>query len=229
MQIEQIDKAVNNFCFDIQQVTKLKKWTFMTEKELTTELLNSILGSNVKYEMSITYANIISDYITSQNISNSGYMDISSNILQLLSAKACNPIVGKSFNKYRFPNIATNNIVRTLKNISDKYGLINNMINKFTDFKQLRQEMINICYGIGPKQASHFLKNVGYTCDVAIIDSHILKYLRMNSITIPNSYNISSIKNYELLENIFLSNVCKKFSFPVSIVDQSIWFIMRNI
>ena len=113
--------------------------------------------------------------------------------------------------------------------ILQKYISLRDMVNYFSDYKKLRLELISLCYGIGPKQASHFLKNIGFTDRIAVIDTHILNYLKLDNINIPNKYSITSIKNYEYIENLFLSNVCKKFNYPASIVDQSIWLIMRNI
>ena len=229
MQIDQINSAITNFCYDLQDRIKPKCFDMMTEKELIVELINCILGSNVKYEMSITYAYLIGEYLECLDTSEIINADFDKKISLMLSSKAINQVIGKEFNSYRFPNRASTNIHKTISNIKSRYGTVSKLIQSFSDYRKLRLELVNICYGIGPKQASHFLKNIGFTDNIAIIDSHILNYLKLNNNCIPLTYNVSTIKNYESIEEIFISQARESFSFPISLVDQSIWFIMRNI
>lgn len=229
MQIDQINTAINNFCYDLQDRIKPRCFEMMTEKEVVVELINCILGSNVKYEMSITYAYVLGEYIECLDASQITSTVFDKNILLKLSSKAINEVIGKEFNSYRFPNRASINIQKTISNISLRYGTVSNLIRSFSDYRELRLELVNTCYGIGPKQASHFLKNIGFTDNVAILDSHILNYLKLNNNSIPLNYNVTSIKNYESIEEIFISQARDNFRFPISLVDQSIWFIMRNM
>jgi len=116
MQINQIDQAVSSLCFDVQSKIQIKKWTSMTNLDLLTELINSILGSNVRYEMSITYAFYISSFLNTCSTSAINKNYIMSTILQILSSKAHNQLINITYNSYRFPNRATDNIVRTFIN-----------------------------------------------------------------------------------------------------------------
>ena len=60
---------------------------------------------------------------------------------------------------------------------------------------QKRRWIVDNIYGAGMKVASHFLRNMGET-DLAIIDTHVLKFLKQKS---PNS-----VYAYEHLECLFL-------------------------
>lgn len=75
-------------------------------------------------------------------------------------------------NKHRFHNTKAKYIIEARKfcDIKDKLSL-------FKDSAQAREFIVKNIKGLGYKEASHFLRNVGYS-DVAIIDRHILKYMK---------------------------------------------------
>ena len=57
------------------------------------------------------------------------------------------------------------------------------------DAKEIRNDLVKTIKGIGYKEASHFLRNIGLGKDVAILDRHILKNLKIYGIIneIPSS------------------------------------------
>lgn len=71
--------------------------------------------------------------------------------------------------------------------------------------------------GLGYKEASHFLRNVGYT-DVAIIDRHILKFLLNQNI-------ISSIPK-TVTKKIYLEleEILRSYYTNLSILDLVLWY-----
>ncbi|HVX00578.1 MAG TPA: N-glycosylase/DNA lyase [Candidatus Babeliaceae bacterium] len=81
---------------------------------------------------------------------------------------------------------------------------------------QAREFLVHNIKGLGYKEASHFLRNVGYS-DVAIIDRHILKFLLTHGLikAIPSSIS----KQYYLeLERLLAS-----FGFPLDLLDLVLW------
>ena len=76
--------------------------------------------------------------------------------------------------------------------------------------REKRNRLANEFVGIGMKEASHFLRNIGYR-DLAILDRHILRHLTEHGVfdDIPD---ISSFKKYVLAENAF-----EEFSHQVGI------------
>lgn len=62
-----------------------------------------------------------------------------------------------------------------------KYRRIKDIITGFPETQHAREWLVENVYGIGWKEASHFLRNVGYN-DVAILDRHILALLQENGI-----------------------------------------------
>ena len=74
-------------------------------------------------------------------------------------------------NKHRFHNNKAKYIVTARKFID-----IKNILRDFKTGPEAREFIAQNIKGLGFKEASHFLRNVGY-CDVAIIDRHILKFM----------------------------------------------------
>ncbi len=70
--------------------------------------------------------------------------------------------------------------------------------------------------GIGYKESSHFLRNVGFS-DVAIIDRHILRFL-YNSQLIESIPKTITPKKYLEIEDIL-----KQFNMPLDKLDLLIW------
>ncbi len=57
-----------------------------------------------------------------------------------------------------------------------KFRNIKEIINRIGGAKQAREWLVKNVKGIGYKEASHFLRNVGFD-DVAILDRHVLSVL----------------------------------------------------
>ena len=70
---------------------------------------------------------------------------------------------------YRFPNIRAKYIVDARNYISELESIINSNIDEI----KLREWVVKNFKGLGYKEASHFLRNIGYR-NLAIIDFHIV-------------------------------------------------------
>lgn len=73
---------------------------------------------------------------------------------------------------HRFPNTRAHFIVE-----ARKFSNIKTIIKNFRDTQQAREWLQRNVKGIGWKESSHFLRNVGFN-DVAILDRHVLAVLR---------------------------------------------------
>jgi N-glycosylase/DNA lyase len=113
-------------------------------------------------------------------------------------------------NKHRFHNNKAKYIVaaRSFKNIKE---LIANKTGQ-----QARTFIVQNIKGLGYKEASHFLRNIGYD-DVAIIDRHILRFMHQQKL-IPSIPGHISKKFYLECEQILT-----KFEIKLSRLDLIIW------
>jgi N-glycosylase/DNA lyase len=104
------------------------------------------------------------------------------------------------------------------------YGSLNGALSQFKDGWTAREWLVKTVKGFGYKEASHFLRNVGFT-DVAIIDRHILKYLKeMGLIEMPKTFNR---KRYLEMEKILIA-IAKKLNLNLAELDLYLWYIMTG-
>ncbi len=86
-----------------------------------------------------------------------------------------------------------------------------------------REVLVANVKGLGYKEASHFLRNVGRK-DVAIIDRHVLRWLQQNGYI--DDSNITA-KRYIEIEKV-LSSIASKFSTSLAALDLQIWAEMTG-
>jgi len=72
---------------------------------------------------------------------------------------------------HRFPNTRARFIVR-----ARKFHDLKDSVRKFGDVRRAREWLVNNVEGIGWKESSHFLRNVGFD-NVAILDRHVLSVM----------------------------------------------------
>ena len=97
---------------------------------------------------------------------------------------------------------------------------IKDRINQKDIFKT-REWLVSNIKGIGYKEASHFLRNIGFGKDIAILDVHILKNLKNHGV-ISNIPKSLTKKEYLNIENK-LRGFCKKINIPMDELDLLFW------
>jgi N-glycosylase/DNA lyase len=90
-----------------------------------------------------------------------------------------NDITQKLKGVYRFPNSRADYIVRSRKILEDLVeGNIQRIFSQYDSQNELRFYLKSNIIGIGHKESSHFLRNVGYK-GFAILDKHVISMLNM--------------------------------------------------
>lgn len=84
----------------------------------------------------------------------------------------------------------------------------------------LRDRLVKNVTGLGMKEASHFLRNIGFT-ELAIIDRHILRHLKAERLVGGIDKNLSR-RRYLLLEKKFIEYAAKQGLSPAE-MDLLIW------
>jgi N-glycosylase/DNA lyase len=80
---------------------------------------------------------------------------------------------------------------------------------------------------LGLKEASHFLRDIGYSADLAIIDVHIVSFLRELAL-IEDRWKFSiTARVYDRLESIMRS-IALRLGVNLAIFDMAIWIYMRR-
>lgn len=90
------------------------------------------------------------------------------------------------------------------------------------DGKRSRDYLVENVNGLGYKESSHFLRNIGYR-DLAILDRHILKNLVKLNVIEEVPKNLSKKKYLEIEERFF--EFSKKIKIPMDELDLLFWSI----
>jgi N-glycosylase/DNA lyase len=117
---------------------------------------------------------------------------------------------------YRFPNTRTKYILE-----SRKYRESLEEIVQSNNSKKLREWIVNNVKGLGYKEASHFLRNIGFN-DLAIIDFHIVDILvKHNLIERPKAL---TKRKYLKIENL-LKEIARKTDLSLAELDLYLWYL----
>ncbi|MCQ4342046.1 MAG: N-glycosylase/DNA lyase [Sulfolobaceae archaeon] len=120
---------------------------------------------------------------------------------------------------YRFYELKA----KYLKNLVKYRGRIKSWIKPLADRSQAlaREVLANEIYGIGMKEASHFLRNVGYF-DLAIVDKHVMRF-SINSGLVGPFKTLTRSRYLEIERK--LKELAHQLSMSVGILDLFIWHI----
>jgi N-glycosylase/DNA lyase len=104
--------------------------------------------------------------------------------------------------------------------MKNQYAVILSQLKNGSPAQELREWLVKNVKGIGYKEASHFLRNIGYK-NMAILDRHILKNLVRVGVlnSLPKSL---SRTNYLDIEKKFL-NFSKKINIAMDELDLLFW------
>lgn len=223
-----LEYAVGKVCAQVVVNTQSIDWRTCDEKTLWHELVSCILGSQVQHEHSqaaTTY--LISHRLLDIETFKQNTQKFEKNITGALEQSIFPPITKTGGRKYRYPKLRANHIRRTAEQIYLSNNSIKNVLLSCNNEKDARLKIVSFAVGVGPKQASLFLRNIGYAKNLAILDSHILKYMSLVGLLPQLARSISSLNKYEAIERMLYS-YSEKFKTSLAYIDTAIWVVMRT-
>ena len=99
---------------------------------------------------------------------------------------------------------------------------IKSVISSFSDSTKAREWLVKNVKGMGYKEASHFLRNIGFGEDLAILDRHILKNLRLLGVIEDIPKKTLTKKRYMEIENK-MREFSRDIGIPLSHLDLLFW------
>jgi len=193
--IESLKKSEVSELVD-QRINEFKNINKKSDDELFKEMCFCMLTANFNAEKSIKIQNEIGECFST---------DSKNELSKKL--KNCG---------HRFPNSRAEYISESLK-CKDKLK----EIVQFHDKKAMREWIVNNIKGIGYKECSHFLRNIGFD-DYAIIDFHIIDILVAHKL-IDRPKTLTK-KKYLEIEDI-LKKLAKETNLTLAELDLYLWYL----
>jgi N-glycosylase/DNA lyase len=107
-----------------------------------------------------------------------------------------------------------------------KFYNIKELVSRFPDERSARAWLAENVDGIGYKEASHFLRNVGYS-DVAILDRHILSLMRQYDL-LEGTPKTPTKKKYLAAEEK-LKKLSQKTDLSLAELDLYLWYMETGV
>jgi N-glycosylase/DNA lyase len=225
--INRIEPAVVKITKHLDTTENTNKY-MLAENQLWYELVACILGSRTKYELAKAFTQHlkVSGLLNIDNMKKD-YVSFEINVRKYLSENVTFYFGGvKITQKYRYPISRANYIRRTAENIYRDSSMTNLLFLNQDPISARNQLILNVV-GVGPKQASLFLRNIGYADNLAVLDTHVLKYMSLIKLIPYQISSIVSIIKYEKLEKI-LQYYAKCLNTKLANLDVAIWIVMRT-
>jgi len=118
---------------------------------------------------------------------------------------------------HRFPNTRARYVADARKHKNS----LKDIVKTFNNDNGLREWIVKNVKGIGYKEASHFLRNIGYT-DFAIVDFHILDVLTRHNI-IEKPTVLTRGKYLEIEES--LREIARRSDLNLAELDLYLWYM----
>ena len=219
--IPTISNAIQEVCFALEEKHhRLPSWTSMTEDDLWRELVACILGSRVRFEVAHSAVERMDRRrLFSEQRRSSRFQQYEQDVMGALSEGSAS-----GGPRYPFFRVRANQIRRAAERLySNKESL-----RKFLegDIRDTRRRLASEVSGLGPKQASLFLRNIGYTTHVAVLDIHVLTYMRWVGLIETPVKSISTVRKYEALEDSFIEHAYS-FGYAPDRFDLAVWVVVK--
>lgn len=230
MDITNINQVIRAMCVEVKEQEKSTlNWQLLTEEDLLYEVVISIFSSQMVFELAIATVDKLRELGRLQ-LPQPGlnFEEYKLSIITVLSEPI--PIVGNNgitrFVKPRFKNRLATFLTTNIIEIYGRGYSVKQILFSANSVKKAREALIRHVQGFGPKQSSLFLRRVGYCTDLAVLDIHVLDYLRLAKGLTLQANKLSCLSFYEHIENKF-REVADSFGYSVGCVDLATWLTMR--
>jgi len=227
--LQVIDTAIQAMCQEVDDVKpQHEHWQHLDERDLFYELVVCVASSQTVFETSVAVAD---------QLKKRGLLDFNQGedflpqyrvLLQKTLENPVDVVVNGTPRKvrYRFKNRLTSFLADTMLAIYGSGTSIKEILEEAHSPHDARKVLVNIVSGFGPKQASLFLRRIGYCSDLAVLDTHILDYLELASLVKIKPYMLAKTTGYERIESEFL-RIAERFGHAIGCVDLAMWITMR--
>ncbi len=203
-------------------------WKRRSDEALAYDLAVCVTSSQMRYEVAEAVA---------RNLRRAGLLDwqrVTLNAallrcrLQKVLAEPVRARVGARTveARSRFPNRTATLLSNSAESVRRGRVRLRGILREARTPQEARGLLVQAVDGFGPKQASLFLRRVGYSAELAVLDRHVIEYLRICHKLRIAPQALARLRFYEKVEAYFTS-VAKTRRVPVGCLDLAVWVTMR--
>lgn len=210
-----------------QHNTHRPKWDAMSEDDLWRELVACILGSRVRFDVAHAAIALMDRAdLFSAALRFSRRDEYEHDVLRALSVTGKSGDASGLQGRYPFPRLRAKQVSTAAETLYANGGTIGRLLHEAQDVREVRRRLSAEVAGLGPKQASLFLRNVGYAIHVAVLDVHVLTYMNWIGLTPLPLKTVRTLRQYEILEEAFVEHSCSA-GFRPDLYDMAVWVVVR--
>lgn len=219
-----IESTVVKLCPMVRLATDQSVGAQLDEKLLWEEALRYLLSSQVQFALADAVAQklVLSGVLRRNEVRDDSF---NARLVALLSEPV---LVNGRLRRYRFPGLAAKRIFANLQHFCSTRQSLSNLVYSEATSDEIRRNLIDQVVGFGPKQSSMFLRNIGRTYDLAIIDRHVLRYMAMVGLIPDRSPTRIQGQRYWEVEKL-LRLYSEALGYAVGCVDVAIWIVMTSV
>ena len=209
-----IEHAIRDVC-SLLEDRSFASWEQYSEDDLWRELVYCILGSRVRFEVVHAAIERMDELcLLSESPRNAHFDRYEEDTVTALSKG------------YPFYRVRARQIRRAAEHVYTSRRSISDLLKRASDARSVRRILTAEVAGLGPKQASLFLRNIGFAKRIAVLDVHILTYLRWIGLIDSPLKSVPTMGKYEALEDAFLQH-SYSFGIPPDQFDLGVWVVMK--
>lgn len=218
---ERIRYAVGVVAAEIDRQLNAETPEPWTETRLWTELASCVLSSQVPYATAqaaavrVEASGLLMDASLSANLLEASLADLLRLPLE----------VDNGLRRYRFPDSRARQLAATAIEVRRHADGLGDLLAGFDEIESARGWFIAHASGLGPKQASMFLRNVGASYDLAVLDRHVINYMMIVGLT-ADPTPVRRLADYRR-DEIILRDHAAGVGLPVGFLDWAVWIVMR--
>ena len=151
-------------------------------------------------------------------------------VYQILASPLFLPLRGDgTLRKCRFPKPKSQQLLAAAETLYGQEGLggIRTILNSAASEHVIREALRSTIPGIGIKEASHFLRNIGFAKALAIIDVHVKRFICATLGIGEHSLKVTSTRDYLVLEEL-IQTIAELNDLELPIFDLAVWECYRR-
>ena len=221
-----VERAIQAVGEDVLRVPAERSWQQRGERDLWNVLVACILGSGVSHEHASRAMARLSEGTLLQAWSTPFDPDATQSETSLLLAPRMSEDGGR-VSGYRFARSRSRWLTLAAMSLYGSGPTLQEMLARALSPADARSAIIRKVPGIGPKQASLFLRNVGYSDDLAVIDRHVMRYMEWSGLAIAPVSPALGLARYLAFE-ARLRSEADRFRLPLGVFDLAVWIVVRT-